>query len=80
MFMSFLNKEKTPLDWLGEVKQDSSGQNFLHNANDTTLRILLSELRESIATNFSNVFIKDEKFNILFGNIRTMKKILAHTD
>ncbi len=66
MFMSFLKREKTPLDWLGEVKQDSlQGQNFWYNANDTnSLGILIEDLtRESIATNFSKVFVKDEKFN-----------------
>jgi hypothetical protein len=66
MFMSFLKKEKNPLDWLGEVKQDSpQGQNFWYNANDTnSLGILLEDItRESIATKFGKLFIKDDNFN-----------------
>jgi len=46
MFLSFLNKEKTPIDWINEISDKyDQGQKFLYNANDANaLGIVLEDI------------------------------------
>jgi len=73
MFMSFMKKEKNPLDWLKESSPDARpGTNFWYNANDTnSLGILLEDISgKKIHQNFSEKFTS--KIN-LFGSIYWME-------
>ena len=60
MFLSFLNREKTPLDWInGIADKKPEGQNFWYNANDTNaIGVLLEDLSgQSIVDNFAEKFV-----------------------
>jgi len=73
MFMSFMKKEKSSLDWLKASSPDARpGKNFWYNANDTnTLGILLEDISgKKIHQNFFEKFTS--KIN-LFGSIYWMK-------
>ena len=62
MFMSFLNKKKSPIDWINEINTtNEQGKNFWYSANNTNaLGIILEDITaRNIPENLNELFLKN---------------------